>query len=156
MIIRDSIISELDDVVNLRLKLWEYEKAIADFNIIIPDTVEIKNEITEFYENLDKKILVLENNWELIWLIYWMLEKTPSYLCTDDFEKTWYIESVYLDENYRWQGLWDKLIKSIIEWFNSNDVKFIQLWVLSSNIWAIEAYKRNWFEIFYTKMKRVW
>lgn len=155
MEIRNSVIEDLDKLVELRLKLWEYEKSISDFNILIPNVLEVKKELQEFYEDNNKKIFVLENNSQIIWFIYWMIENTPSYLCTDEYDKTWYIEAVFLEQSFRWQWFGDKLIKYMLDWFDSNNIKFIQLGVLASNVWAIETYKRHWFEVFYCKMKKV-
>jgi len=66
MEIRNSVIEDLDKLVELRLKLWEYEKSISDFNILIPNVLEVKKELQEFYEDNNKKIFVLENNSQII------------------------------------------------------------------------------------------
>jgi hypothetical protein len=65
MLIRNSIKIDLQKLVDLRKKLWEYEKSIADFNIKIPDLKEIEKEILKYYE-INNKILVLEEKEEII------------------------------------------------------------------------------------------
>jgi hypothetical protein len=62
MYIRESIKEDLEKVVNLRVKLWEFEKATADFNIKIPNIESIREEIIPFYENEKSKIFVVEEN----------------------------------------------------------------------------------------------
>jgi hypothetical protein len=45
MLVRNSTKNDIQKLVILRKKLWEYEKSIADFNIKIPDLDEIEKDI---------------------------------------------------------------------------------------------------------------
>lgn len=152
MQIRESIIQDLEWVINLRYKLWEYEKITSEITIRIPDMQEIILEVSKYYE-WEWKCFVLDDNWKVVGLVYWIIQKTASYI--NDFDEMWYVEVIYLEESYRGKWWWSKLMWSLIEWFESKKMWLIQLWVLANNIDAINSYESQWFEKFYTRMIRV-
>lgn len=151
MNIRISTLSDIEEIVNQKILLWEYEKSIANFKIEIPSREEITREVNNFY-NENKRVIVLEIDWKIEWFAYWCIEKSSNYI--KDYEKTWYIDAIHVNEKYRGNWYWEKLIKEIISWLESQWIDFLQLWVLASNQWAIKLYEKYWFKTFYYRMKR--
>lgn len=54
-------------------------------------------------------------------------------------------DELYLDEKARGQGMGQKLLDEIIDWFRENDISRIKLHAYSWNKKAIDMYKRNGF-----------
>lgn len=151
MKIRTSTISDIEEIVNQKILLWEYEKRIANFAIKIPLREDITREVENFYwEN--KKIIVLEENWKIEWFAYWCIEKSSNYI--KDYEKTWYIDAIHVNEKHRGKWYWEKLMEEIINWMEVEWINFLQLWVLANNEWAIKLYEKFWFKTFYCRMKK--
>lgn len=59
MKIRNSTEVDIEIIVQLRQKLWEFEKENADFDIRIPSIQIIHEEFISFYKNNDNKVILL-------------------------------------------------------------------------------------------------
>ena len=140
-----------DQVEKLRIQLWEFEKSVADFRIRIPGKESISTEMWAYYNDATKKIFGLEEHGEIIGFIYGNIEKSSDYI--EEYDKTGHIGWIYIEEAFRGKWWWKMLIDSMLNWFQSEDIHLIQLGVLTTNLEALEVYKKYGFQSYYTKMK---
>lgn len=57
------------------------------------------------------------------------------------------IESIFIEEKYRKHGLGDKLMQSALKWFESREIKDIEINVVYANDGALPFYERHGFHI---------
>lgn len=57
------------------------------------------------------------------------------------------IESIFIEEKYRKHGLGDKLMKNALKWFESKEIKNIEINVVYANDGALPFYERHGFHI---------
>lgn len=144
-------IESSEQIEKLRIHLWEFEKSVADFRISIPSKESISTEMWAYYNYATKKIFGLEEWNEIVGFIYGTIEKSAEYI--EEYNKTGFIEWIYIEEDFRGKWWWKLLIDSMFDWFQSEDIHLIQLGVLTTNTEALEVYKKYWFQSYYTKMK---
>ncbi len=142
-----------EKIQKLRVHLWEFEKNSADFIIRIPSIEIISKEMWAYYNDHNKKIFGLEEWSEIIGFIYGNIEESAEYI--EEYKKTGFIEWIYIEEDFRGKWWWKLLIDSMLKWFQDENIHLVQLWVLTSNLEALEIYKKYWFQSYYTKMKTV-
>ncbi len=141
------------EIERLRIALWEFEKDSADFSIRIPSKESISVEMSEYFNDTTKKVFLLEEGDKIVGVIYGTIEKAADYI--EEYAQTGYIKWIYIEQDFRGKWWWKLLIEAMFNWFKDEDIHLVQLGVLTSNIEAMELYKKLWFQSYYTKMKMI-
>lgn len=129
---------------------------LQDFIIEIdPHKLNIRTE--NYWENAINNLLekVKKENWiiyvaifdeKVVWFIAWVMWFTEDEY-KDEFKyvKMWYILELFIDENYRWQKIWQLLMEEIERYFKENDCEYSYVNVFAQNIWAWKFYEKSWF-----------
>lgn len=125
--------------------------------IVKIDPLELNIKTKDYWNNYTKILLenVKKNNWIIymifdekicIWCVAWIIEvpdKNDAYEIKDI--KTWNIIELFIDENYRWQKLWQKLMDLMEKYFKENNCDYSYIDVFSPNIKAYNFYVKLWY-----------
>lgn len=83
---------------------------------------------------------------KMIWFIAWIFGFTEDeYKHEFKYVKIWEVIELFVDENYRWQKLWQKLMDLIEKYFKENDCDYSYVDVFASNMWAHKFYEKLWY-----------
>ena len=138
MIIRKAKIKDAKSLNNLLTLLIRDEK---QYDNNIDENFVVTNMYENYIEDPKRCILVAEDNEKIIGYIYGYLNDADPTLNN----RLALLDALYVDENYRKQGIADSLIKNFKEWVISNNVKIIEVGVCSENINAKHLYNKHGF-----------
>lgn len=142
--------SDFENLVLCMEKLQDYIVWIDDENINIRKKSYWKN----YTNNLIKKIN--KNNWiiylvydkkSVVWCIWLIIEKVSD---EDKIEinlhKIWVILELFVDENYRWQKIGQKLMELAENYFKENGCEYSYIDVFAKNTNACNFYEKYWYK----------
>ena len=143
MEIRLATIKDYDIVNNLLLKLHQFHVDNDPYTFNSIETFFVKREYNKRLKNGNVYFLAEENN-RVIGII-------GLNVCRNDFIKIVFVNSLFVEENYRNKGiatlLFNEAVKYFKENFNSNEYSdYLNLNVASFNINAIKFYEKIGFK----------
>lgn len=128
---------ELD---NLLTKLIDDERTKYD-NSIEPMLVQ------DFYKNEllhdNKRIYLCEDKGRIVGYIYIII----------DNEGVARIDALYVEEDYRHRSIASNLLEKSLEWLKEEQIKRVEISVLSENVAAKKLYEKHGFEVFKETLK---
>lgn len=144
-IIRKATINDLDSIVNLNHKLCqkefkEYDPTInPDYSITDKGKEDFKKDLTK--ENSIG--FVVEDDNKIIGYVIGYFYKGESYRNVDQIGE---IGNMWIDDEYRSQGIGKEFIENLEKWFKEKNVKRIKVVATFQNQKAIDFYKREGFK----------
>lgn len=101
----------------------------------------------EKVKNNNGVIYLAYDNEKIVWFITWIFGFTEDeYKHEFKNVKIWEVIELFVDENYRWQKLWQKLMDFMEKYFKENNCEYISIDVFAPNIWAYKFYEKLWFK----------
>lgn len=150
IIIRKAKKSDFDSILKLAKQLWDTEKVF--FSNLKDDYFADEQAKSLLLNNILKRkshFLVAEENNKIIGYIYGYVSRADLYK-----KKVGYIDQIVVDEEYRRQGICNKLMNSFTEIMKKYGCGYIELNAFKQNIPAVECYKKYGFKeysVFYMK-----
>lgn len=150
IIIRKAKKSDFDSILKLAKQLWDTEKVF--FSNLKDDYFADEQAKSLLLNNILKRkshFLVAEENNKIIGYIYGYVSRADLYK-----KKVGYIDQIVVDEEYRRQGICNKLMDSFTEIMKKYGCGYIELNAFKQNIPAVECYKKYGFKeysVFYMK-----
>jgi ribosomal protein S18 acetylase RimI-like enzyme len=154
LIIRNAVEADLPEVVALWWKLAAYEESIKQHP-------QLKNEATCRAEMLDVfsvslqlpqfKFLVAEYQKSVIGYLYGWLQTNIGISCYPLYLQT---GSVYVEEQYRHNGICSLLMQAMETFARANKVPYISLTMISQNADAQKAYSKLGYTVTDLELKK--
>ncbi len=145
MLYRKALMKDAKNLDNLLTKLIQDERQYDD-------SIDENFIVTDFYQNYiqdnTKFLYLAEDNKEIIGYIYGYFNKDVT---TND--KVAYLDALFIDSNYRHQGIANKLIDEFKKWTKENNCTSMEVNVCSNNIKAKNLYIKNNFQSFKETLK---
>ena len=126
----------------LLTKLIQSEKK---YNSNINEKYIVKDYFEKIYNEKNNVIYVAKIENEIVGYIYCKIDSIKN---GPTIELEALIDGLYVDENYRKQGIATALMNSVKEWSKENEVKYLFLNVLEKNKNAMNLYYKNNFKNF--------
>ncbi len=140
IIVRAARIEEIKKLLQFEQLIIEYERPFVE---------NMKTEYFNYYslEELinsdDAEVLVAELAGQLIGSGYAKIKKSINYM-TNEFHA--FLGYMYVDPNYRWKGVNQKIVNQLIRWSNHKGMDEVRLTVFAKNDSAIKAYDKAGFD----------
>jgi len=140
IIIKKASIDDLEIVRDFTKKLISnsFDKYDPTININFADTDGGKNYLEKSINNDDRIVLLAESDGKIVGYILAMIEKVGDFRIIDNQCE---IDFLWVEEEYRVQGIATKLLKSVDEWCIEKGIKRVIVSVDPKNAKAIELYK---------------
>ena len=110
---------------------------------------------SEYFERLvrseDAVVMVAEDNGTIVGYLAAKIEDRPPVFEED---KRGWVDSVYVLENYRGQGIGRKLTEETLKWLKNKGIKQVELSVDSKNEFGYKVWKSLGFETWQIIMKK--
>lgn len=140
--IRNAIYEDKDILNEMLEKLIRYE--YDHYNINVKEDFKITSFFDKKLKEDNSIVLVACYNNNIIGYIYAYIDSDNK--ITKDLEA--FVNSLYIEEDYRNKKIGTKLIKELIEVLKRKDVKFISIDNMVNNIEARSLYEKLDFKIF--------
>ncbi len=140
--IRNAIYEDKDILNEMLEKLIRYE--YDHYNINVKEDFKITSFFDKKLKEDNSVVLVACYNNNIIGYIYAYIDSDNK--ITKDLEA--FVNSLYIEEDYRNKKIGTKLIKELIEVLKRKDVKFISIDNMVNNIEARSLYEKLDFKIF--------
>ncbi len=144
MQIRKATLNDIDFILDSLFQISSFENSLEPN--IDPNWVYSWNYKEEYLKNIEKEdecILIAEKEGENIWIVAWYLEK-PTLWWT--YEKISFLDTLFIDEQYRWNGYAQQLCKEFENWAKSQWSKRMHIKLLHNNKNALNLYEKLWFQ----------
>jgi ribosomal protein S18 acetylase RimI-like enzyme len=142
--------AKIEDLSHLRTLEQCVVEAERPFNKNIKSGKPIYYDLETLISSKNSHVLVATNSEKIIATGYTDIRKSKPSL---DHEYHAYIGFIFLETDYRGQGIIQELIQKLIEWSQSKGIKTFYLDVYSENMAAIKAYEKLGFRSSMTEMK---
>ena len=142
IIIRKAKKSDFDSILKLAKQLWDTEKVF--FSNLKDDYFADEQAKSLLLKNILKRknhFLVAEENNKIIGYIYGYVSRADLYK-----KKVGYIDQIVVDEEYRRQGICNKLMDSFTKIMKKYGCGYIELNAFKQNLPAVECYKKYGFK----------
>ncbi len=140
IIIRSATTQDTSTLLDFEQKIIETER---------PMDVTIKSGNISYYDiksyvtATDTEVIVAEHEGEIIGSGYGQIRNRKGYFIQ---EQLGFIGFLFVKNEYRGQGINQKIIKALCDWFSSKNIEEIRLKVYDKNPRAIRAYEKSGFE----------
>lgn len=121
-----------------------------EYNSNINESYIVKNWFEKVYNEKNNVIYVAKIENKIVGYIYCKIDSVEN---GPTLELEALIDGLYVDKNYRKQGIATALMNTVKEWAKENGVKYLFLNVLEENKNAISLYYKNNFKNFERKLK---
>ncbi|WP_444995572.1 GNAT family N-acetyltransferase [Aliikangiella sp. IMCC44359] len=139
IVIRKAKLSELSTLLEFEQSIIEYERPFEEnmmaehFNYY---------DLAELIQSDIAEVLVAVDNGRLVGSGYAIIKDSRHYL---KHKQHAYLGFMYIDPDYRGQGINQMLVKRLVEWSKKKNMQMVCLTVFSENDSAITAYKKAGF-----------
>lgn len=133
---------ELKDINKLNVLLSKLMMFESKYSSNLVKEIEVKGNFKEILNNEKNVIFVVTINSDIIGFVS-VYEKTLDEVFVN---KEAFIESIYVEEEYRHLGIGKMLIHEVIKWANNRGIKYLDIEVMKGNDNAINAYLKWGFE----------
>lgn len=150
MIIRPAVISDMEELQLL------YQKQFIDLQRYQPYSFKADlpafSFLRETIESEEAEFIVAVDDSKLIGMTALFIEDTLPYEC---FVSHRYLNfaDLYVEEEYRKQGIGKQLIQAVKNWAKVKEVDYIELLVLKQNTKAMQLYLEQEFEVTHSTMR---
>ncbi len=146
----------ISDVMSIRIRpaviddlpvLLEFEQGLVQAELPMDDTI-IRNEVTHYYdipaliESPEALLLIAEDGGKPVACGYGKIMENNRWSVHKLYG---YVGFMYVSENYRGQGISDRIIAGLCDWFREKGLQEVRLKVYEDNPSAIKAYKKSGF-----------
>jgi len=145
--IRKAELADLPILLELEQQLIETER---QFDRNMKEKNASYYNIEELMIQNESVILVAESNLQIVGSGYAKIKKSEFHL-KEDFHS--YLGFMYVDPNFRRQGINSLIIEGLIDWSKKKHIKVVRLEVLEGNESAIKAYQNLGFENYLREMR---
>ncbi len=145
--IREATLSDLDALLPLEQEVLMAE---VPFNNSIKTSDSFYYDIPDLISSANSYLLVAEVNHKIIATGYAQIRQSKQSLVHEQHS---YLGFMYVDPKFRGKGLNQQLIKKLINWSKSQNIKDFYLDVYSGNQAAIRAYEKLGFAHSMIEMK---
>lgn len=133
--------SDSESVDKLFLELQVHENKFDSYKSTkIENAIKYKNELLETINKQHGELLVAKDSNKILGLVAWFLEEEYEF-----DEPYGYISDIVVSENFRGQGIGQKLLDVAIQHIKNIEVKRIHIGVLLSNSETKDFYLKNGF-----------
>lgn len=133
--------SDSESVDKLFLELQVHENKFDSLKSTkIENAIKYKNELLETINKQHGELLVAKDGNKIIGLVAWFLEEEYEF-----DEPYGYISDIVVSENFRGQGVGQKLLDVAIQHIKNTEVKRIHIGVLLANSETKDFYLKNGF-----------
>ncbi|WHT39197.1 MULTISPECIES: GNAT family N-acetyltransferase [Myroides] len=150
MVIRPAVLADIEALQLL------YQKQFADLQRHQPYSFKADLPalcfLQETIEQADCEFILAVDQGKLVGMAALFIEQTLPYEC---FVSHRYLNfaDLYVEVDYRNQGLGKQLIQAVKEWAKQKEVDYIELLVLKQNNQALQLYLEQAFEIVHTTLR---
>ena len=146
-IVRTATLSDLPALRQLQQQLIQFERP---FDPTMPSGhVEYYN-LRELLHSEKVKCLVVETEGRIVGCGFGKIKRNPEW---PKSPKIGYIGLMFIEKNYRHQGIGNQIITSLLHWFKECQISDIRLKVYAHNSKALKAYEKYGFTSFMTEMR---
>lgn len=150
MIIRTAKKSDLSGLMKLLEEMVVYHMKIDRYYKSFSKYSGLKEEAESWLSNKDMKVLVAEDNDELIGYAQVSVEDAPAYAAV---RKIGVVYDMYVLEPYRRKGIAEMLFNEALDWFGSKKIKNIELSVDARNAAGVKYWESLGFFIYKFRMR---
>lgn len=145
MLYRKALMKDAKCLDNLLTKLIQDERQYDDN---IDENFRVTNFYQYYIQDKTKLLFLAEDNNKIIGYIYGYFDKDAT---TNN--KVAYLDALFIDNEYRHQGIANKLINEFKKWARENNCTSMEVNVCSNNIKAKNLYLKNNFQTFKETLK---
>ncbi len=155
MIFKEMSINDVHQVAGLYLELAEHIReetgdVYLNYDVILVDDIE-KGLVSSLHER-EKKVFVAVDEGEIVGFIAG--EVISCFLPISQIDKVGYIAGTYVIPSYRRKGILKQLEKIMQEFFKELGLKYLELYVLSSNNTGKSSWERMGYNTFREQMRK--
>lgn len=150
--IRKASLKDLEIIYNLNIDLAKHELRFDQ----IRKRPQKKKRYRYGYKNLREKLkkrdyrfFVVEDEGKTVGFIEGCIRKTPSFY---KYSRKGEVGPIFVKKEYRNKGVGKKLVKEMLNWFKSKNIKWIQLTTHAKNINSIKFWKKLGFKEYSIRM----
>lgn len=152
---REMLITEIQEVEKLHnLLAYFVQKETEDdyFDFDELNEVSLKHHLEGFINNPSRKIYITKENGVIVGFI--SCEIINCFLPISSIKKVGHISGAYVLPEFRRKGIMKKMEMLAIDFFRSNDLKFVELDFLTKNIIAEKTWKSLGYITFREQMRK--
>ncbi len=150
--IRQATAKDLAVLARMSNKLSLLEHEIDPLIRIMP-VAQAKRNYAKKLHSRNARFFVAEENNKIVGFIYGTISPAPDYLLKH--KTTGFLDSAFVEQAYRKQGIGKQLVTTLLAWFASRNTAFIHLTVLAKNVQSVAAWRKMGFDDYVIRMKRV-
>ncbi len=147
VLIRDATMRDLETLLTFEQEIIKAERPFDP--TIRPDPINYYD-LGEYIQRNDVKVLVAEDNQQLVASGYAMAKRARPYLDHGDYA---YLGFMFCLPEYRGKGIIQQLIEELKEWALQQGLTEVRLTVYQDNIPAIKAYEKSGFKSHINEMR---
>jgi GNAT superfamily N-acetyltransferase len=147
IIIRSALLSDLPILKAFEQGIIAYESA---FDPTFKQEPFIYYELAPLILGDESEVIVAELNGKLVGSGHVRIKKGEPF---NHFEKYAFLGFMFVDPDYRGQGINQKITAELVKWAKDRNLNEIRLKVYSENESAIKAYEKSGFKPFLTEMR---
>lgn len=150
--IRKALSKDLEALYNLNVTLAKHEIKFDPVKKKLPKKKRYAHGYDDFRKKLKKEdcqFFIAEDQGKPIGLIEGYIEKSPPFY---KYSRKGNIGPTLVKKEYRNKGVGKKLVKEMLSWFKSKDIKWIQLTTHAKNIKSINFWKKIGFKEYSIRM----
>lgn len=151
MIIRTAKKSDLDGLMKLLEGMVIYHTKIDKYYKSFSKFTGLEEEAESWLSNKDMKVLVAEDEGELIGYAQVSAEDAPTYASVG---KIGVVYDMFVLAPYRRKGIAEMLFSEAMDWFNSRKIKNIELSVDARNAAGVKYWESLGFSAYKLRMRK--
>lgn len=144
-------VNNKNDALECNKLLEKLIQSESKFNNNIDQEFKVNNWFENFYNENTNAIFIAKNNEKIIGYVYVQITSVDDGPMKN---KEALIDGLYIEEDYRTQGISKILMNKAEEWAKENGVKYLYVNVLEGNSRAVNLYKKLNFNSFEMKLKK--
>jgi ribosomal protein S18 acetylase RimI-like enzyme len=137
--IRKANPNDLPAITDLAGKMVDFHRSLDNYYKPLSAYKNLEKELAGELADKNSLFLVIEKDNKIIGYFRGSIEPAPAYASP---KKIGVIYDIYVQKEYRKQGVGEALMKEILEWFQSKNIKNIELSVDARNNNAINFWKK--------------
>ena len=117
-----------------------------EFNNFILENREDVLDCPNYYEKRNWKFWVVKNEKNDIIGSVWVHKIEYAW------KENWFLRRLYIDKNFRWLWLWEKLLQECEKFWNNKWWQYLIFWVdklVDKTWWLRKFYLKHWYEEFF-------
>jgi ribosomal protein S18 acetylase RimI-like enzyme len=150
--IRDATVVDIDQVLALNASLMQSHLQYDEYYQLNQHSHDVYTEYFQrFIESDNARVLVALDEEVIVGFITGKIERRPPVFAVTEKGE---INSVFVKELFRRQGIGGQLLRRMFDWFKAHGAEYVELSVDVRNIVSVNAWKSLGFEPWQMLMKR--